>query len=141
MRLKALVLAVFAAYWVTVVGILVADRTLFDQAMRQLGAQLLQTTHGDLALADAFAVTVLTLLLAILSIGVIRSWRWTFWLILVAFLVNVIRVPVAALQLLGIGPRQGPTWIVALQVVVGLVQVAVGIAMLRRLPRRLWGEF
>jgi hypothetical protein len=39
-----------------------------------------------------------------LAVGVVRRWRWTFWLILVAFLFGVLRVPVAALQLTGSWP-------------------------------------
>jgi hypothetical protein len=29
----------------------------------------------------------------------VRHWCWTFWLILIAFLTGVLRVPVAILQL------------------------------------------
>jgi hypothetical protein len=31
----------------------------------------------------------------LLAVGVLRRWRWTFWLILVAFLAGAVRVPVA----------------------------------------------
>ena len=58
---------------------------------------------------------------AVLSLGVIRSWRWTFWLILVVFLAGIVRVPTSALQLAGMMPLQGPAWYMALQAVVGLV--------------------
>jgi hypothetical protein len=47
--------------------------------------------------------------LALLAIGVLRRWRWTFWLILVAFLFGVLRVPVAILQLTAVLPRTSPT--------------------------------
>jgi hypothetical protein len=40
----------------------------------------------------------------VLSIGVIRSWRWTFWLILVVFLAGVLRLPAAVLRLAEILP-------------------------------------
>src|SRR5262249_23142389 len=46
----------------------------------------------------------LTLLLVVLGIGVVRRWRWTFWLILVAFLAGLLRVPAAILQVLGVVP-------------------------------------
>jgi hypothetical protein len=38
-------------------------------------------------------------------VGVVRRWRWTFWLILVAFLFGVLRVPAAVLQFTGIRVR------------------------------------
>ena len=43
--------------------------------------------------------------IALLAVGVLRRWHWTFWLILVAFLAGVLRVPVAILQLTGICAR------------------------------------
>ena len=39
---------------------------------------------------------VLTALFALLSTGVIRGWRWTFWLILVAFMSGILHVLAAA---------------------------------------------
>jgi hypothetical protein len=48
-------------------------------------------------------------------VGVLRRWRWTFWLILVAFLAGVLRVPVAILQLAGFLHASAPTWHVVFQ--------------------------
>ncbi len=77
-----------------------------------------------------------------LSTGVIRSWRWTFWLILVVFLVGIVRVPASALQLAGIVPRQGPAWYVVLQAVVGLIQFVIALAMLAGYRKAgVWGAF
>ena len=140
-RLKALVLVVFAAYWVTVVVILTADRSTFDQAMRQLGPNLPQMVEGNQTLADAVALLVLTALFCILSIGVIRSWRWAFWLILIAFLVNSVRVPLAVLQILGIASSRSPTLIVTLQLVAASVMLLVALAMLAGYRKAgIWGE-
>jgi hypothetical protein len=74
-RTKALVLALFVVYWVLVVAILVAARAGSTQAVRLPGGN-----QGPVELG------LLTALFALLSTGVIRGWRWTFWLILVAFL-------------------------------------------------------
>lgn len=70
-----------------------------------------------------------------LSTGVVRGWRWTFWLILVAFLAGLLRVPASALQLTGNLPAQGPTWYVVLQAVVGLTPVRHRVGDARRLPQ------
>lgn len=53
-----------------------------------------------------------------------------FWLILVAFGAGVLRAPVAILEITGLIGRTGPTWYALFQIVVGLVQVAIGLAML-----------
>jgi len=121
-RTKGLVLALFAAYWLIVVVVLVTARGVYDQ---QFPVKL----SGDRRPAEIGAVLVLTALFGVLSAGIIRDWRWTFWLILVVFMAGLLRAPISALQLTGALPAQGPTWFVALQVVVGLVQFVIGLVM------------
>ncbi len=132
-RIKALVLGLFAVYWVIVVVILVVVREVVDQAMRPPGNQ---------RPAEIGALLVLTALFGLLSTGVVRNWRWTFWLILVAFMAGILRVPIAGLQLAGILPGQGPAWYLSLQAIVGLVQFVIALAMLAGYRRvGIWGEF
>jgi hypothetical protein len=65
-----------------------------------------------------------------------------FWLVLVAFLTGVLRVPVAVLQLTGVLAADGPRWYVVFQRLLGVVQVAIGLAMLADYRRAgVWGEF
>jgi hypothetical protein len=78
----------------------------------------------------------------LLAVGVVRRWRWAFWLILVAFLAGVLRVPVAILQLTGALPADAPFWYVAFQGLIGLAQLAIGLAMLAGYRRSgVWGAF
>jgi hypothetical protein len=72
---------------------------------------------------------VLAVFIGLLAIGVLRRWRWCFWLILVAFLAGVLRVLVAGLQLTGVLAADGPTWYVAFQGLLGVLQFAIGLAM------------
>jgi len=134
-RTKGLVLALFAAYWLVVVVVLVTARDVYDQ-------QLPVNLSGDRRPAEIAALLVLTALFGVLSTGIIRNWRWTFWLILVAFMAGILRAPISALQLTGAVPAQGPAWFVVLQVVVGLVQFVIGLGMFTGYRRSgLWGEF
>lgn len=136
-RTKALVLALFAAYWVTVVVILVAARNVYDALLAQA-----MRISGDPRPAEISTLLVLTALLGLLSIGVIRGWRWTFWLILVAYLAGILRVPIAALQLAGIMASQSLAWYIALQGVVGLIQFVIALAMLAGYRKAgIWGAF
>lgn len=136
-RIKAFVLVLFAAYWVTVAVILVAVRDVYDKLLAQA-----MPLSGNPRLAEIGTLLALTVLLALLSTGVIRSWRWTFWLILVVFLFGIVRVPTAALQLAGIMPRQDPDWYVALQAVVGLIQFVIALAMLAGYRKAgVWGAW
>lgn len=131
-RVKTAVLALFGLYWASVVVILVVARSTFDQ----VGG-----LHGDQRLAEIAAVLVLTALLMLLSVGVVRSWRWTFWLIQIVFLAGILRVPVAVLELDGRVSSQGPTWFVVFTAVVGLTQFCIGVAMLTvHRKSALWGQ-
>src|SRR5215471_12930152 len=118
---KVLVLTFFAAYWVMVVAMLLAARPLYDQIL---------SLSGDRAQVEIPALVVLTALFGTLSIGVIRGWRWTFWLILIVFTVGLLRALYSAMQLTGIVPRQGPVWYVVLPAPIGLVQFCIAVVML-----------
>lgn len=124
-RTQALVLGLFAVYWAFVVMLLIVARNVYDgllpQEVTRLGGQLP---------AEIGTLLGVTALFAGLSIGVIRNWRWTFWLILVVFLAGIVRVLTATLQLAGIVPSEDPAWYVVLEVVVGLIQFVIAVSML-----------
>ena len=85
-------------------------------------------------------VAILTVLIGVLCIGVVRRWRWTFWLVLIAFFSGVLRVPASLLELTGALPLSGPTWYLLLQAVLGLVQFAIALVMLAEYRRSgVWG--
>jgi hypothetical protein len=65
------------------------------------GDQALSLPTGDRRAAELAFLATLSGFIAPLALGVVQRWRWTFWLILVAFLFGVVRVPVATLQLTG----------------------------------------
>jgi hypothetical protein len=130
--IKALVLSLFAIYWVLVVVILVFARETFDQVGR---------LAGDQRPAEIADVLVLTALLALLCTGVVRAWRWAFWLIMVAFFAGILRVPASVMQLSGNIPAQGPPWYVVLQAVVGLTQFFIALLMLAGYRKAgVWGS-
>ncbi|HEX9099993.1 MAG TPA: hypothetical protein VF956_10960 [Candidatus Dormibacteraeota bacterium] len=131
-RIKGLVLALLAAYWVAVIVIWIAARTVFDQ----VGG----LPRGQVG-AEAAEILALTALLLLLSVGIVRGWRWLFWVILIAFLAGILRVPAAALELAGIIPQRGPAWYVVLTAVVGLIQFVIALAMAAGYRRAgVWGE-
>jgi hypothetical protein len=132
-RIKAVVLAFFVLYWVSVLLIWIAARPVFDQ----VGG-----LSRDQLPAEVGGVVVLTALFTLLSVGIVRGWRWTFWLILVAFLAGILRVPIAVFELAGKAPQQGPAWFVVLTAVVGLIQFGIALAMLAGYRKSgVWGEF
>ena len=132
-RTQVIVLAFVAAAWAAVAAILAAAPDVYDQA---LGLPIVDRRQFEVVFLAA-----LSMFLVIVATGVVRRWRWMFWLILVAFLAGVIRLPASALELAGAIPHQGPAWYVVLQGVIGAVQLVIGIAMLVGYRRNgLWGN-
>jgi hypothetical protein len=128
------VLGFFILAWASLVTILIATPEVYDQA--------LHLPAGDRRLFELAFLAALSIFLTLLGVGVVRRWRWTFWLIVVAFIAGVVRVPASILQLSGVLPVESPTWYVLLQAFIGLVQVAIGLAMLAGYRRSgVWGSF
>jgi hypothetical protein len=122
-RTQSLVLGFFAFAWISLLLILLVDPAIYDNAMK--------LPAGRHPLADLAFLGGISALITLLSVGVLRRWRWTFWLILVAFLIGgAVRTPVSALELAGVLPTAGPPWYVTFQALLGLVQVGIGILLL-----------
>jgi hypothetical protein len=130
-RTQALVLGFFVLAVASLLVILVAAPEVYDQALR--------LPSGSHAVEVAFLAALLGFI-ALLGVGVLRRWRWSFWLILVAFVAGVLRVPVAILQLTRALPAQGPTWYVVFQGLLGVIQFTIGLVMVADYRRAgVWG--
>jgi hypothetical protein len=95
------------------------------------------TLLGTPRAGDAHPLEVTAFMLAILAfvgllgVGIVRRWRWLFWLVLVAFSASVFQIPAAALALAGIVPNAAPAWYVVARGLVACVQVAIAVWMIR----------
>ena len=133
-RSQVLVLGFFVAVVVSLAAILIVAPDVYGNTFKigRFGSRLVEA--GFLA--------ALLALVAFLALGVVRRWRWTFWLIVAAFVAGVLRVPATILQLAGIVPLAGPTWYVLVQGAIGVVQFLIGLALLRGYRKGgLWGPF
>jgi hypothetical protein len=133
-RTQALVLGFSLAAWFSLIVILVAAPDVFAGALK--------LPAGDPKATELTFLVAISAVIGLLGVGVVRRWRWMFWLILVAFLAGFLRVPASLLELVDVLPESGPTWYVLVQAVVGLAQFAIGLAMLSGLRRAgVWGAF
>ena len=133
-RMQKIMLGFFIVVWISLVVILVAAPEVFEQALR------LPANNGRMF--ELSFLVALAAFLVFLGFGVVRRWRCTFWFIVVAFILGVLRVPAAALQLTGVLRADVPTWYVLLQALIGLIQLAIGLAMLVGYRRAgVWGSF
>jgi hypothetical protein len=133
-RIQGLVLGFGALMWVSLVVILVGAPEVYAETLRRLPT--------DLRTAQAAFLVLITAFMGLLAIGVLRRWRWIFWLLTVAFLGGALHVPAALLELTGVLPTADPAWYVLLQAFVGLVQFALGLLMVAGFRREgPWGAF
>jgi len=124
----------FVFVWIALVTILVFSPEVYAETVRQVGG-------GSFAIELSFLIA-LSALIALLVVGVFRRWRWTFWLVFIAFAFGVLRLPASALELAGMLAASGPTWYVALQGLIGVVQFLIAIAMLAGYRKGgVWGDF
>jgi hypothetical protein len=112
-------LGFFHLVWVSLVVILAAAPEVYDQALRL-----------PPGLQRPVEIALLTALSAFIALLDRRCAARRFWLMLVAFLFGVLRVPAASLQLTRVLTTSAPTWVVFFQGLIGLVQFAIGLAML-----------
>jgi hypothetical protein len=76
-----------------------------------------------------FLVGVLALI-TLLSFGVVRHWRWVFWLLLVAFAASALQIPVTLLQVTGVLPSSDPLWYSLFRMGGCVVELALAIWMI-----------
>ena len=134
-RTQGLVLGFFGLVWVALVVILAVAPEVYDDALR--------LPSGDFGQAALVFLVAISCLIALLVVGVLRRWRWTFWLSLVAFILGgALRVPASILQLTGMVSTDLPAWYVVLQAIIGVVEFVVGLLMLAGYRREgIWGSF
>jgi hypothetical protein len=84
-RTQALALGFSLAAWLTLFVILVAAPDVFGGALKPRA--------GGCRAAEAAFLVAISALLALVGVGVVRRWRWMFWLVLLAFLAGVLRAP------------------------------------------------
>ena len=133
-RTQRLVLGFFAVVWIAAAAILVTSPDIYEGTLN-LGP-------GAHVVADLAFLISISALITLVGIGVLRQWRWVFWLIVVAFLFGLVRVVGSALQLVHVLPAGVPGWYVALQAAIGAVQFLIALAMIAGYRRGgVWGAF
>jgi hypothetical protein len=132
-RTQALVLGFLLLAWTSLVAILAAAPETYDEVLR--------LPAGSRA-AELGFLGALTTFVVLLGTGVVRRWCWMFWLMLLAFLAGVLRVPAAILQVTGLLAPTGPGWYMLFQALLGVLQFAIALAMLAGYRRGgVWAAF
>jgi hypothetical protein len=81
--------------------------------------------------ATLFLVGLLAFI-AVLIVGILRHWRWLFWLLLVAFSLMILDIPATLFQLTGVVPNlfRFPVWYSLCRMAVSAIAVVIAAWML-----------
>lgn len=133
-RTQALALGFFAMALICFVAIFIFAPDVYSETLK--------LRPRSSRLPEFAFLLALVAFLVLLGIGTLRRWRWTFWLVLVAFLAGVLRLPASVLQVTGVLPADGPVWYILLQGSIGVAQFLIGLAMIAGYRRSgPWGAF
>src|SRR2546428_13185898 len=121
-RLERILIAFFLMAALFVLVVYFADPSIYTNTLT------LSTTDRYPLPATLFLVALLVFI-AILIVGVVRHWRWLFWLLLVAFGFMILEIPATILQLTGVIPSLFPIWYSLCRMGVSMIAVVIAVWM------------
>ena len=125
-RLSAVIIAFFVLAVLSALVVYIADPTIYTKVL-----MLESTTVDRYPLPATLFLIALLILITVLIVGVLRHWRWLFWLLLLANSFSILEVPATILQLNGVIPNPYPTWYSLYRMSVAVIQVGIAIWMIR----------
>lgn len=125
-RLSAALIAFFVLAGLSVLVVYFADPTIYTKVL------MLESTPSErYPLPATLFLVALLVFITVGIIGVMRHWRWLFWLLLVANSFSILEVPATLLQFIGVLPDPYPVWYSLYRMGISLIQVGIGIWMIR----------
>ncbi len=125
-RLSAVIIAFFVLAALSVVVVYFADPTIYTKVL-----MLESTTSDRYPLPATMFLVALLIFITVLIVGVLRHWRWLFWLLLLANSFSILEVPATILQLTGVIPDPYPAWYSLYRMGIAVIQVGIAIWMIR----------
>ena len=104
-RLEGILIAFFLVAALFLLVVYFADPSIYANTL------LLKPSPTDrYPLPVTLFLVAILVFIAVLIVGVLRHWRWLFWLILIAFGFSILQIPATILQLTGVVPGSLPVW-------------------------------
>lgn len=123
-RLEMALIAFFVSAALSAWGVYVVDPSIYTKAL------LLEPSLTDrYPLPTTLFLVCLVIFIGILIVGVVRHWRWLFWLILIAFGCSVLQIPATIFQLTGLLPTSTPVWYSLFRMGVAIIESAIALWM------------
>lgn len=125
-RLEQALIAFFVLAALFVVVVYVAAPSTYTQAL------LLEPSPTDrYPFPATLFLVALLVFITVVIIGVVRHWRWLFWLLLVAFGCMVLEIPATIFQLTGVVPNLFPAWYSLCRMGVAMIAVVIAVWMIQ----------
>jgi hypothetical protein len=125
-RLSAVLIAFFVLAALSALAVYFTAPTIYTKVL-----SLESTTADRYPLPATLFLVALLIFITVLIYGVLRHWRWLFWLLLVANSFSILEVPATILQLTGVIPDPYPAWYSLYRMGIALIQVGIAIWMIR----------
>jgi hypothetical protein len=125
-RLETVIITFFVLAALSALAVYIADPTIYTKVL-----MLESTTADRYPLPATLFLVALLIFITVLIVGVLRHWRWLFWLLLVANSFSILEVPATILQLNGVIPNPYPAWYSLFRMGAALIQVGIAIWMIR----------
>ncbi len=125
-KLEKVLIAFFVLAALFAVAVYVAAPSIYTQVL------LLESSPADrYPLVATLFLAALLVFVSVLIVGVVRHWRWLFWLLLVAFGFSILQIPATILQLMGVLPDPYPDWYSLCRMGVALIEVGIAVWMIQ----------
>jgi hypothetical protein len=123
-RLESVIIAFFVASVLFALGVYIVDPSIYTKTLL-----LVPSPTDRYPYPATLFLVCLVVFIAILSVGVVRHWRWLFGLLLVAFGCSVLQIPAAILQLTGFLPDPTPVWYSLLRMGITIIEMGIAVWM------------
>lgn len=126
LRLEGILIAFFLVAVLFLLVVYLADPSIYTNTL------LLKPSPTDrYPLPVTLFLVALLAFIAVLIVGILRHWRWLFWLILIAFGFSILEIPATILQMTGVVPSLFPVWYSLSRMGVALIQVGIAVWMVQ----------
>ena len=125
-RLEVAIITFFTLTLLSLLVVYAIDPSIYLQTLK------LTSSPGDPYPWPATLFLVcLVIFISSMMIGVLRHWRWLFWLLLLAFSASILQFPAELLQIFGVLPMTAPLWYCLFRLIVAAFEVALAVWMIR----------
>lgn len=125
-QLERVLIAFFLLATLFLLVVYAADPSIYTKML-----QLESTPSNPYPLPITLFLVGILVFIAVLIVGVLRHWRWLFWLLLLAFGFSILQLPVTILQLIGVVSNPLPLWYSLSRTGVAVIEVGIAAWMIR----------